>query len=89
VAGETLFLVMDSTHNMKNFYNNWLSRKTFIVPPSDLLGTSSSLSSTFSHVSALYALEEAKILKVAHRLRKSALNPSNIQKTCPQLALCK
>lgn len=43
----------------------------------------------FRHIKKLYALEEEKTLKVAHRLKKVCLNPSNIARTSPQHALSK
>jgi len=41
----------------------------------------------FSHVKKVYAIEENKTLKVAHKLKKASLNPSNIARTSPQHAL--
>ena len=43
----------------------------------------------FKHVLKLYEREESQVLKIAHRLKKVAMNPSNIQRTSPALALCK
>ena len=47
------------------------------------------LNADFCHIKQLYQKEEAKTLKIGHKLKIAALNPSNLQKTSPQLALCK
>ena len=36
----------------------------------------------FAHIKRLYAMEEQKPLKVAHKLKKVALNPSSIARFC-------
>lgn len=86
-----LFLLFDSTHNLKNIYNNWLKRRQFDLPSghAPLIPAHGIKSASFQHLIQLHAREESMILKVGHKLRKAALNPSNIQKTSPQLALCK
>ena len=88
IEGERLFLLFDPTHNLKNLYNNWLIKSTFSFPnvQGDLLRAKHA---HFSNIKQLYAKEESMVLKVGHRLKKAALNPNNIQKTSPQLALCK
>ena len=43
----------------------------------------------FNDINRLFEMEETKVLKVANMLKKTALNPSNIQKVSPQYALCK
>lgn len=88
IKGEKLFLIMDPTHNLKNIYNNWQRKGTFTVPngfETIITGTTAE----FSHIRRLYEREECKSLKIAHRLQKNALMPSNIQRTSPTLALCK
>ena len=45
------------------------------------------ISPQFSHIKMIYALEENKTLKVAHKLKKVLLNPSNITRTSSQHAL--
>lgn len=88
IDGERLFLLFDPTHNIKNLYNNWLKKSTFTFPDerSELL---SAKHAHFSNIKQLYEKEESLVLKVGHRLKKAALNPNNIQKTSPQLSLCK
>ena len=36
-----------------------------------------------SHITHLFALEEHKTLKIAHKLKQSSLNPSSISRTSP------
>lgn len=89
---ERLFLLFDTTHNMKNIYNNWVSRKMFKMPNvNDELGDliPSDVIVSFNHIKHLYEKEETNVIKVAHALRENALHPSNIQKISPKLALCK
>ena len=43
----------------------------------------------FSHIRRLYRLEEDKVLKIAHGLKKVSLNPSSLARTSPQHALGK
>ena len=88
IKGERLFLLFDPTHNIKNVYNNWLTKSTFTFPNAhcDLLRAKHA---HFSNIKQLYAKEENFVLKIGHRLKKAALDPNNIQKTSPQLALCK
>ena len=38
---------------------------------------------SFSHLRHVYALEESKVLKIAHVLKKSSLNPSSIARISP------
>jgi len=86
--GEPLFLLFDFTHNLKNIFNNFVNKQRFNLPTSgfeDILG--SACTAMFSHINKLYALEEYKTLKIAFRLKKASLNPSNIARTSPQHAL--
>jgi len=89
---ERLFLLFDTTHNMKNVYNNWVSKTTFRMPKvnadlGDIIPSDAIVS--FNHVKRLYEKEETNVIKVAHALKENALHPSNIQKISPKLALCK
>ena len=87
---EILFLLFDFTHNMKNIFNNFVSRKVMHIPeiPDDNVFGGKCVAQ-FSHLKQLYAIEEHKPLKVAHSLKKASLNPSNIARTSPQHALSK
>ena len=90
-SDERLFLLFDFTHNMKNIFNNFVSRKTMYIPETadeqNILG--GRCIAKFAHIQRLYAIEEHKPLKVAHSLKKASLNPSNIARTSPQHALSK
>lgn len=87
-----MFLLFDTTHNMKNIYNNWVCRSSFRMPkvnnelgefiPSDKI-------IKFNHIKRLFEKEETCVIKVAHALKENALHPTNIQKVSPKLALCK
>ena len=41
----------------------------------------------FAHIKRLYAIEEHKVLKIAHALKQISLNPSNMSRTSPLHAL--
>jgi len=87
---ERLFLIFDFTHNFKNLYNNFNGRGRMHLPTAgfeSFLG--SSCTAQFSHIKRLYALEEHKVFKVAHGLKKVSLNPSSLSRTSPQHALGK
>ena len=88
---ERLFLLFDFTHNMKNIFNNFVSRKMMHLPeiPGDDSVFEEKCVAQFSHIKRLYAIEEHKPLKVAYSLKKASLNPSNIARTSPHHALSK
>ena len=71
-SDERLFLLFDFTHNMKNIFNNFVSRKTMYIPETadeqNILG--GRCIAKFAHIQRLYAIEEHKPLKVAHSLKK-------------------
>jgi len=77
--GEKIFLLFDTTHNVKNIYNNFERKKNFEIPsfPGIL---SQNISPDFSHCVKLYELEKGKPIKYAHKLRKNFLNPKSIEK---------
>lgn len=78
----------DPTHNLKNLFNIWSSKKRFSSPK---CGTEepNDITADFGHVIALQELESTKTVKVAHSLTSTSLYPSNIQKTSPRFALSK
>ena len=81
-----LWLLFDYVHNMKNIYNNWLSKGKFIFPDDaqTLIHSQMPLlpkEAHFKHVEELYKLEETKPIKIAHKLTRTSLAPTNIQKT--------
>ena len=87
---ETLFLLFDFTHNFKNIFNNFLNKNSFNLPTENFEEHfGESCAPQFNHVKKIYAIEENKTLKVAHKLKKASLNPSSIARTSPQHALGK
>ena len=88
LENERLFFIIDPTHNIKNIYNNWQRKGTLHVP-SGYDSILPEMKAEFKHIVQLYQREELSVLKVANRLRKDALNPSNLHRTSPVLALCK
>ena len=79
---EKLFLLFDFTHNLKNIFNNFVTRKRYHVPEiananaQHILG--GKCLAQFKHINCLYVLEEHKPLRIAFTLKKASLNPSNI-----------
>ena len=88
ITGEKLFMWFDPTHNLKNLFNIWSSKKRFSLPPCETREPHH-IFADFRHVTALQELEATKPVKVAHSLTSSSLYPSNIQKTSPKFALSK
>ena len=88
---ERLFLLFDFTHNMKNIFNNFVSRKMMHIPeiPGDDRVFKEKCVAQFSHIKLLFAIEEHKPLKVAYSLKKTSLNPSTIARTLSYHALSK
>ena len=83
--GDYLFLSFDPTHNLKNVFNNWTSKKIFKLPPGPI--STEQTTSKFKDIQELYALEETKPLRIAHKLNQTSLAPNNIQKTSPRHVL--
>ena len=83
--GTNLYLLFDVTHNIKNIYNNFQSKKMFICPefPPYL---NSVTRVCFSDVEELYKSELNKPLKMAYKLNSQILNPKSIEKTSVKLA---
>ena len=79
-----LYLLFDTTHNLKNIFNNWINRKKFTVPMND-----SQISPNFSDIVAVYNKERRIPLKIAHKLSKTSLNPNGIAKTSVKHACSK
>ena len=87
LTNSKLFLMFDSTHNLKNIFNNWVSKKLFQFPAGHI--GENEILADFNHVQQLFALEETKPLKVAHRLNATAISPDNIEKQSLKHALGK
>ena len=77
--------MFDTTHNLKNIFNNWISKKLFQLPPGHI--GDNGLLADYNHVQELFALEETKALKVAHQLNATSISPDSIQRQSPRHAL--
>lgn len=84
-TNEPLFLMFDSTHDLKNVYNNFQKRKHFECPefrPQLPDGCKAN----FNHIVDLYNHEASSSLKKAHKLSPAVLNPKSIEKTSMKLS---
>jgi hypothetical protein len=87
-----LFLLFDSTHNVKNVFNNFERRRIFTCPPlphsvsSSTTEQPTAFTANFQHVEDLFVLEKDKPVKAAHKLTKATFNPTSIQKTSVKFA---
>lgn len=83
--GKNLYLLFDTTHNVKNLYNNFQSRKVMSCPafPPYL---SEATTAKFSDIENVYNHELHKPLKMAFKLNDSVIRPQNIEKTSVKLA---
>ena len=63
---ERLFLLFDFTHNLKNIFNNFVTRKRYHVPEiaNAQLILGGKCLAQFEHINRLYALEEHKPLRM-------------------------
>lgn len=87
VPDAKLYLFFDPTHNFKNMFNNWVSKRLFQLPDGHIGPTE--ITADYNHVQQLFELEESKPLKIAHRLTYASIHPSDIQKQSPRHALGK
>lgn len=87
LANTKLYLLFDPTHNTKNIFNNWVSKKLFILPPGHI--SDNEVVADFNHIQQLFTLEETKPLKIAHKLNVTSTGPSRIQKQSIKHALSK
>ena len=78
------YLLCDTVHLFKNFYNNLVNRKTFVCPSFQPGGEPFTVQ--FSHVEMLYQLELGQPLKIAYKLTDKVLKPSKIERSSVQLA---
>ena len=86
---ENLYLLFDFTQCLKNIFNNFLKKNLMHLPSGHESVFGDHCVAEFSHIKWLYALEEHLTLKIAHKLKKSSLNPSSIAKTSPLHAFSK
>lgn len=78
-----LFLLFDSSHNVKNVYNNFLNRRSFIMPK--FSDSESKLRADFQHLLELYTFEKDRPLKMGHKINPTVLNPTTLQRTSMKL----
>ena len=83
---EKLFLLFDSTHNLKNVFNNFHVRQVFRYPTFDGNLTEKAV---FCDLVSIYKNESGQSLRRAHKLTKDILNPSSASKVSPTHALGK
>ena len=74
------------THIVKNIYNNFLTKKVFKMPMLSPI-SSQNLTAKFSNVKNVYDLERHKLLRIAHKLMETVLNPKTIEKVNVKLAI--
>ena len=86
VTNQPIFLIFDPVHDLKNVYNNFLGRKTFICPPIEH-SLPNGCTANFQDIVDLYNHEATMALKKAHRLSAATLDPKNIEKTSVKLAV--
>ena len=77
-----LFILIDPTHTLKNLFNNFQKSRGFVIPPGGSFGP---YSPKFLHIRQLYELESLKMLRMAHKLTTTCLQPTNIQRTSAKL----
>ena len=82
-TGKPLFFIFDTTHNIKNVFTNFQTKKIFQFYPS--IG-SEKIQADFNHINEFFLYELDKSLKIAHKLTNSIVAPSPIQKVSVKLA---
>ena len=88
VTGNDYFCCLILPTTSKIYSIIFLKKEWLSVPRTVVSNFSSTTCNPqFGHFRKLFALEEQKVLKVAHKLKKSSLNPSNIARASPQHAL--
>ena len=83
--GDPIFLCFDNTHNIKNIYNNFITRKSFLCPHPQS-EHAESINPKMCDIKELFDLETGKPLKIAYKLKESVFNPTSIQRMSTQLA---
>lgn len=83
-----LFLLFDTTHNIKNMYNNFMKKRSFEVP-TDLLSDPQNQCQykvLFSDIETIYHEELGKPIKVGYKITKKVLNPVGIERISAKLS---
>uniref|UniRef100_A0A1I8IVA6 THAP-type domain-containing protein n=1 Tax=Macrostomum lignano TaxID=282301 RepID=A0A1I8IVA6_9PLAT len=78
-----IFLLMDTTHNIKNVYNNFQRRREFHCPTMD---GQECFVAKFSDIEAVFEIERGQSSKIAYRLTEKVLRPLNVERTSASLA---
>lgn len=85
---ESVFLLFDTVHILKNIRNNWLNKidkeKTFYYPNFD---NNRIQLACFGDLRQFHATESHLLIRKAHKLNKQTLDPSSIQRQSVSLAL--
>jgi hypothetical protein len=80
-SGQSLFLLSDPTHVIKNIYNNFQRSSQFSFKSDGHIYIAK-----FSDVKALFELEKGQPIKMAFKLSPTVIKPSNIQRCSVRLA---
>ena len=78
---QNIFLLIDPVHTIKNLYNCFQKRNVFQFPHSSSFATAN-----FHNIKTLYHLESSMAVRMAHKLTKTVLAPTNIQRTSAKMA---
>ena len=79
-----MFLLFDSTHNIKNVFNSFEKRREFSFPSHELL---SATCADYGHIEELCEFEDNKALKVAYKLPPNVLHPTSVERVSTKHAL--
>ena len=77
--GSYVYLLYDTAHLFKNFYNNLVKFKTFTCPSFN--DFSIQLHAKYDHLLQVYIYELCMPLKLAHKLNDKLVHPKNVEKT--------
>lgn len=81
---EKVFLLFDSVHLFKNYYNNFERKKVFVCPA--FSEGESPFVANFNHLKKIYEMEMGMPIKFGFKLSDKCLNPAPIEKTNVMLA---
>ena len=78
------FLLFDTIHLFKNFYNNLVNRRRFVCPSFEPGGENFTVE--FGHIEQLYQLELGEPVKIAYKLTDKVLHPTKLERSSVQMA---
>lgn len=84
VTSEPLFLLFDPVHNFKNILNNWIARQVFQFP--DFTDPQKIQRADFAELHRLHEIELNHPARIAYKLTRRSLNPTNLERTNVQHA---